>query len=209
KDREAFLAKFTRENILRELDAQGVFTATYRLVDSGMPMYVNMKIMRMQPDGKHLIIGISTIDAQMKQEEMAERLRREAAAYARVMALSGNYLSLYTIEPETGGYTEYIATEEYESLGLAKVGDDFFRQGIIDGKKTVCPEDLSEYLREFKKEKVLSQIREKGVYHLRYRLMIKGEPKPVILKIVSVRELEGVRLVAGVREWKERGTKDN
>lgn len=208
KDREPFLAKFTRENILHELDTQGVFTATYRLIDTGAPMYVSMKIMRMQPEGKHLIIGISTIDAQMKQEEMAERLRREATAYARVMALSGNYLSLYTIEPETGSYTEYIATEEYESLGFAKVGNDFFRQGILDGEKTVCPEDLPGYLSDFTKEKVLSQIHEKGVYHLRYRLMIQGRPKPVLLKIVSVREQEGIRLIAGVREWKERENKD-
>lgn len=34
-DREMFLAWFTKENIIRELDAQGVFTSTYRLIDTG------------------------------------------------------------------------------------------------------------------------------------------------------------------------------
>ncbi len=48
KDQEAFLSRFTKENILRELEEQGVFTSTYRLVDNGTPTYVNMKITRGQ-----------------------------------------------------------------------------------------------------------------------------------------------------------------
>ena len=33
EDREPFLALFTKENVLRDIDAQGVFTTTYRLID--------------------------------------------------------------------------------------------------------------------------------------------------------------------------------
>lgn len=67
EDRELFTAVFSRKNIIKELDEQGVFTLSYRLIDTGMPMYVNMKIVRMHPDDNHIIIGISMIDAQMKQ----------------------------------------------------------------------------------------------------------------------------------------------
>lgn len=67
-DREPFLTWFSKENIQRELDAQGVFTTTYRLIDTGSPMYVTMKITRM-PGGNRIIIGISIVDAQMKQRE--------------------------------------------------------------------------------------------------------------------------------------------
>ena len=204
EDRVPFLNRFTKENILRELDEQGVFTASYRLIDSGLPMYVNMKIMRMQPGGRHLIIGISTIDAQVRQETISEGKRREAAAYAGIMALSGDYLSLYSIEPETGYYTEYIATREYESLGFAKTGEDFFLQGTKDGKRTIYAEDLPRFLREFTKENVLRRIGEEGVFRLRYRLMIRGTARPVMLKIVSVSENGGARLIAGVRTWQER-----
>ena len=66
EDREGFLASFTKENIMRELDEQGVFTSTYRLIDSGAPVYANMKLTRM-PGGNRIIMGISIIDAQMKQ----------------------------------------------------------------------------------------------------------------------------------------------
>jgi EAL domain-containing protein (putative c-di-GMP-specific phosphodiesterase class I) len=205
EDREAFLARFTRESILRELDAQGVFTANYRLTDTGKPMYVYMKIMRMQPSSDHLIIGISVVDRQMKAQVKEERIRQEEAASTRVMALSGDYLSLYTIEPETGRYYEYSTSDEYERLGLAKTGDDFFRQGIIDAKKTVFAEDLPQYLSAFTRDNVLDQIRGGKMFQLNYRLVIDGSPKRVTLKIVSVHEKGGEKLIAGIRAWRERG----
>ena len=69
KDQELFLSWFSKENIIRELDTQGAFTTDYRLVDSGTPVYVNMKITRMQTNKKRIIIGISMIDTYMKQKE--------------------------------------------------------------------------------------------------------------------------------------------
>ncbi len=60
-DREGFLAAFSRERVLRHLEEQGVFTASYRLIDSGAPVGVNMKITRM-PGGNRIIIGISIAD---------------------------------------------------------------------------------------------------------------------------------------------------
>jgi hypothetical protein len=70
-DLEAFLEVFTKENIIRELEKQGVFTTTYRLVDTGVPMYVNLKITRM-PGGNRIIMGISIIDAHKNQPEDPE-----------------------------------------------------------------------------------------------------------------------------------------
>ncbi len=72
QDREAFYAAFSKEQIIRALDEQGVFTMTYRLVDTGKPVYVNMKVTRMQPDKRHIIMGISIIDSQMKHDRGGE-----------------------------------------------------------------------------------------------------------------------------------------
>ena len=199
EDREPFLCGFTKENVLRELDEQGVYTATYRLIDTGTPMYASMKAMRMKQDGRHLIIGISIVDARMKQQEAAERLQAERTAYARLAALADDYLSLYTIDPETGGYTEYSATDAYANLGFARTGDDFFRQGIVDGMRTVYGDDLPLYLSRFNRETVLRDIEENGCFLLEYRLVLDGKPTPVRLKIVRVREGDGDKLIAGVK----------
>ena len=201
EDREPFLRSFSKESILRDLDTQGVFTTTYRLIDTGTPMYVNMKVTRMLPHRNRIIMGISIIDSQMKQQEFINKILLEEAAYTRIMALSGEYLSLYTVDPISGSYLEYSASSEYQSLGLAKAGEDFFRQGILDGKKSVYWEDLPAYLEQFDKEKILREIETHGHWNLRYRLMLNGTPKPVLLKIVPVKESDGEKLIVGVREW--------
>ena len=204
EDRETFLSGFTKEKLLRELDEQGVYTTTYRLTDSGAPMYVNMKITRTRPGGNRIIMGISIIDAQMRQNEQLRQMQKERETLARVMALSEDYLSLYTIDRETGHYIEYSASEDYASLGLGKEGEDFFRQGIVDGWKNVHPEDLPRYLEHFNRENVMREIRENGVFKLQYRLLIHGEPRPVSLRIARFQEGGAEKLVAGVRAWRVR-----
>ena len=61
-DREAFLAAFTKENILQALDRQGEFTAAYRLVDTGTPLPVNMKITRIPGDTDKIILGVNPVN---------------------------------------------------------------------------------------------------------------------------------------------------
>ena len=204
EDRDSFLMWFSKENIVRELDEQGVFTTTYRLVDTGAPLYCNMKVMRMQPGSRRIIMGISIIDSQMKQREAYERIEKERNALARVMALSEDYLSLYSVDPETGRYVEYNSTDDYKTLGLNKGGEDFFRQSIIDAKKTFHPDDLPRFLQEFSREKILREINENRIFKLQYRLLINGQPTPVSLRIARYREGSEEKLVAGVRAWKAR-----
>ena len=203
-DREMFFAVFTRENIIRELDKHGVFTITYRLVDTGEPMFVNMKVTRMQPDGRHIIMGISIIDSQMKLEAHLDDIRRERDALARVMALAEDYMVLYTVRPDTGGYVQYTASSDYGSLGIAREGTDFFGQSLANSRKFIHPDDLPEFLRRFNRENVLAEIRDHGIFKLHYRLVINGTPRYVGLKIASLQEDDGERLLVGVRAWRSR-----
>ena len=198
EDRQRFYASFNKESILRELNSQGVFKASYRLMDAGAPMYAGMKIVRAQPGAKHIVIGVSIIDAEMNRRQAEERVMRERVIYGRIAALSGEYLALYTVEPETGAYYEYSAATDYEALGFDKQGGDFFRQGAEDGKRTVCPDDLERYLREFTKENVLRGARENGLFTMRYRLMLAGAPAGVVLRAALVRESDGEKLIVGV-----------
>ena len=62
-DREAFLARFTKENIVRELDERSVYTTSYEIVEAGVPIRANMKISRMGSKSSQIIIGVSVADA--------------------------------------------------------------------------------------------------------------------------------------------------
>lgn len=199
KDREMFLSRFTKENIIRELDEQGVFMITYRLIDTGEPVYARMKITRMELDAHHIIIGISIIDSQMKQKETADKLRREREALGRIAALSGKYIVLYTVDPVTDHYVQYNPSKEIESFGLAKQGENFFEQVKIDAPKAIYSEDIEEHLKVLTKENMMSEIRKKGYFVHHYRMIINGEPKPCNLKAALIEEEDGEKIILGVR----------
>ncbi|MBR0367166.1 MAG: EAL domain-containing protein [Clostridia bacterium] len=205
EDRAAFLAWFSKENILRELREQGVFTATYRLIDTGAPLYANMKITRM-PGGNRIIVGISIIDSQMKQKKRQEELQKERDMMIRVMALSDDYLSLYTVDPDTGRFIEYSSSDDYDTLGVAKEGSDFFGQSIANADRYFYPDDIPAFRRRFTMENVMREIRKNGSFKTQYRLMINGVPQPVTLKAALFNEGEEQKLVVGVRAWRRQLT---
>ena len=203
EDRVPFLALFTKENVLRDIDRQGLFTTTYRLIDTGTPMYVNMKITRMK-GGNRLILGISIIDAHMKEKERIEQMQKERELLVRVMALSDGYLTMFTVDPKTGSYVEYSSSEDFDSLGAKKDGDDFFGQAFVDAYTYCYAEDRQRFQEQVTLENVMREIRLHGKFSINYRLIIKGEPVPVTLKASLFKDGDEEKLVVGVRVWKDR-----
>ena len=206
EDREAFLTVFTKDVVLRELESQGVFTTIYRVVDSGTPTYVQMKVTRMH-GGNRLILGISNVDAYIRQKKLFDEMRKEREALVRVMALSDGYLSLFTVNPTSGQYVEFSSSEAFDSLGAAKQGEDFFGQAYEDAFTVCYEEDRARFQEQFTLENVMREIRTGGSYKIDYRLLINGEPKPVTLKAALIHEGGEEKLVVGVRAWRDRITR--
>lgn len=65
-DIDTFISAFTKENVEKSLNEQGIFNMNYRLVKGDDPVSVNMKITRMAGDGNHIMIRVSDIDARMR-----------------------------------------------------------------------------------------------------------------------------------------------
>ena len=60
-------------------------------------------------------------DAELK------RIEEERIIYARLHAITGNFIVVYVVDPETDGYREFSATDSYvETFAQAKDGTDFF-----------------------------------------------------------------------------------
>ena len=196
-DREAFLALFTKENIIRDLDRQGVFTTTYRLIDTGTPVYATMKVTRIY-GGNRIILGVSIVDAQMKQLEEEKRMRQEKVSLERIAALSPDFLVLYLIDPETNHYTQYNPSNEFAALDLAKQGEDFFADVVHDAPKAIPEEDMEKHLRTMKKENVLREIQENGRFVYRYRFLLGGKYVWAKLKAAMVEENGGKKIILGV-----------
>ena len=59
--REGFLKWFTKENIEKEIETQGISTNTSRLIDQDSSMFVSMKATRMEGTNR-IILGVSIVD---------------------------------------------------------------------------------------------------------------------------------------------------
>jgi hypothetical protein len=197
EDRKPFLSQFSKKAVLRDLDRQGVFTTTYRLIDTGVPMYVNMKITKMM-GGNRIILGVSIIDQQMKQQEEAKKLRQEKILLGRIAALAGDHIALYLIDPETERYIEYSSSNEYEQLGLDKEGEAFFTNVRNDAPELIHPDDIERHLRVLTKENMMREIREKGLFIHNYRLLMGEEYVPLSLRAALVEEEGRKKIILGV-----------
>ncbi len=197
-DRRDFIAAFTKENVIRDLDEQGAYTLTYRLLMNGEPVYVHMKALRMHGDAQHIIIGVSSIDSQVKQQALLDKARQDQIVFSRLMALSGDYLCIYLVDLKTDRYVQYSAAEVYEGLGLATEGEDFFNRAQELCRLTVLEEDQQKFCTHFIKERILQQIAEKKLYKVQYRLILDGVPKAVNARIALVQEADGEKLIVGI-----------
>ena len=78
------------ENVLTEVEQNGLFTLSYRLKTDGEPRYVQLKAaMVEEKEGQRLIVGINDIDAQVRQEEEYGRRLAQARIEANIDALTG------------------------------------------------------------------------------------------------------------------------
>ncbi|WP_026496441.1 sensor domain-containing diguanylate cyclase [Butyrivibrio sp. WCD3002] len=188
EDAEEFVKSFTPEKVEKSLKENGIFTLTYRVMMDGEPVYVSMKVVKVRNKGNNIIIGINNVDAQMKHEEALEKMREEQLTYSRIIALSGDYMALYTVNPETDEYTKYTSSNYFEHIGTGKEGEHFYDDTAETALSVIYPDDLDYFLKMFKKEKVMSQIKNKGMYTLNYRLVINGKPIYAMLKATMVHE---------------------
>jgi diguanylate cyclase (GGDEF)-like protein len=157
-----------------------------------------MKVSRMEDDERFIIIGIADVDEEVKQRLAMERVKEEQLAYARLRALAGDFLSVYSVVPETGAYREYTATKSFQELSSPREGADFFADSREQIRVVIYPEDQNRLLEVLTKENVMAEIERHGVFSVSYRLMLHGKPRYVQLRAAIVAEKEGPRLVVGV-----------
>ena len=197
RDQQRFLSSFSKENVLKEIEEQGTYTVTYRLIDSGKPTYVHMKASKLL-SGNKLIIGVSTIDSQMRQQEEAERLKQERAALGRIAALAENYVVLYTIDYKTGHYIQYNPSHDFAKLGLATEGDNFFRDVIQDAPKAIPEKDIPKHLSIMAEDNVKKTLESTGVFVYEYNMTVDDNIVPSKLKATLIEDEDGKKIILGV-----------
>ena len=139
-------------------------------------------------------------DRRMEQRLAEERALEDHIAYTRISALSGEYLSIHIVDPETEHYQVYSANEAFRTFGLPAEGEDFFEVTRALSRSLVYRKDLKRFMHAFTRENVLSEIKRAGLFVLTYRLVVQEKPVYIQLKCAMVEEAEGPRLIVGIND---------
>ena len=201
EDRESFRETMRPEHLKSVLEKQQASENLFRRVLNGKTAYVQIKACRVEDDPHHMVIAVTDADEQIRQQQREALIQEERVIYARLHALTGHFIVVYVVEPETDRYREFSATRDYEkNFEQAREGQDFFRTVRNAAREYNDPEGLETFLQEFTKEKVLAGIKNDGVFTLDYCLKRDGKPYHVQMKAAMVEEKEGPRLVIGLAD---------
>ena len=201
EDQAAFVHTMNREFLLKAFDRSNVCELVYRRIKDGRSFYVKMRISRVEEDSRFIVIAVSDIDELMKKRFIEERIKEERLIYARLHALTGNFIVVYVVDPETDSYREFSATNDYTELfSQATEGVGFFDKVRDVAREFNDPVDLDRFLSAFTKENILAEIRRSGIFTLTYRLLMENRPRYVQMSAAIVEEEEGPRLIVGLND---------
>ena len=200
-DQVAFVEAMNRDYLTNALNQSRVLELVYRRIKGGAPFYVRMRVSRMEEDHNLIVLAVADVDEQVKQRRAEERMIEERVIYARLHALTGNFICVYVVDPETGNYHEFSATDDYErGFAQAKEGTDFFTTVREASKIFNHPNDNDRFLSAFTKNNIMAEVERSGIFTFGYRLMVNGKPLHVQLKAAMVEEREGLRLIVGIND---------
>ena len=199
EDQERFLDGFVKEKIISELDAHGIYKLAFRLMFNGVPTYVQLKVTRMiEKEGTHIVIGISSVDEQMKAMEAFEMAHHASITFGRVAtALAGDYFSIYVVDLDTDHFVEYSATKEFDTLGVEKNGEDFFNLSRRNMSRLIYEDDRERFMGTFYREKVMSILERDKIFTMKYRLVFGDTPVWVSMKATLLEDNDGRHLIIG------------
>ncbi len=199
EDRAAFVKTMDREFLKEELNRSRVLEMLFRGVKDGRSFFVQLKATRMDDDGRVAVISISDVDELVTNRRAEDRIREERIVYARLHALTGNFIAVYDVDPETDCYYEFSSADGHvQGFTLAREGESFFEMTREAYHHNVYPADLSRFLSVFTKANVMAEINRNGIFTLSFRLVVEDGPIYVQIKVAKVEEDEGSRLIVGL-----------
>jgi len=198
-DQDYFVKCMDRGFLYNAFKKSRIFEMIYRRKIGDDFSYVQMRVTRVSPELPFVVLAVSDIDELMKKRKIEERMMEERIIYARLHAITGNFIVIYVVDPLTDNYREFSATQVYDdSFGQAKEGSDFFGTVRRVSHEFNHPADLDRFLTIFTKENVMAEIEKNGTFSFGYRLMVEGRPTHVQMKAAMVEEKEGPRLIVGL-----------
>ncbi len=193
-DSERLLKEMNKDRLLTNLSNDGFLSFTYRQLLNNKIQYVSMQIVCPKNDDRHILIGVTNIDSQIRREKaMAD----EGAIFSEIaLALAKRYEVIYLVDINTNEYSEFSASEKYSKLKVGSKGKDFFAETQVNMKRDIYPEDYPMMAYSMQKDHLLESLKDTGKNMLNYRLMLDGRPQYVTLFAVQPNENSETIIIA-------------
>ena len=190
EDWEKVANALDKKTLLAAIGDRKSFSMDYRMVIEGRPTYYRMKVIPAETgDFRHIIVGVSNVDAQIAEEQRAMAERQSLQSFSRVaQALAQDYFSIYYVDIETDYFIEFSASDGFSAIGIEKRGEDFFNLSRHNMRRFTYEADLPGFLAVFTKENILRELDKHGSFNHTYRMMFGGEPNYVMMKISRLDE---------------------
>ena len=203
-DKELLRDSLTKEKLSTETLNGKSYSLIYRLLMDGNPIYVCLKAIRLTDTDSNIVIGISNIDDQKKQElEMSRKMKKNITYSNIALALAKNFFDIFYVNIETNEYDEYRIDSENQKLIRVSSGDAFFEESIVNAKKLIHKDDLDKFLKAIEKKTLVKEVMANKNFRLTYRQLIDGNYVYVTfvgLKLIN----DDTHLLLGISDVDER-----
>ncbi|MCR5604446.1 MAG: diguanylate cyclase [Lachnospiraceae bacterium] len=120
-----------------------------------------------------LLIGTCVIHSFVEAGE-----RKEKEIYDNIArSLAEDYEAMYYIDIETGEYSEFSTSKEYDTMNVPMIGRDFYAETRENAVRYAHPDDREFAKSLYYKETMLKNIEGRRSYSYKYRIMVGGEPR--------------------------------
>ena len=183
-DCEKVASALNRQTLLDTLKARKSFSMDYRLMRGEKPLYYRMKVIPAETgDFRHIIMGISNVDAQITEEQRQAAERQSLQSFSRIaQALAQDYFIIYYVDTDTDYFIEFRAEGNFLDYDIEKRGEDFFGLSRVNIPLFTVPEDVPGFLQAFTRTNVLNEIEQNGSFSYTYRMLLREVPTYVLLK---------------------------
>ena len=155
-----------------------------------------------------VILSYVDNDAELRHKEELKRIMQERQIYARITSLTGDFITIYSVDPDNDHFIRYALADNYKYLGLSNEGDDFYEKLRAKALKNVYLDDIDQFLALFTKDNIIKAIENNGVFSINLRLMHKGKPRYSRIKATIIEEDSGPRLIIGIIDTDSQMRKD-
>ncbi len=201
EDREAFLKAMDPSFFMEISKNRTEYNLVCGRIIHGTPVCHRMRMTVSEADPDVILLSVSETDEWVKEHLEYDRIMEERTVYNSLQALTGNFICVYIVDPETESYHEFSSTHDYEdSFHQERSGEHFFDKVAEEARRFTHPDDLDRFLAAFSKLNILEQIERIGFFTIGYRLITENGPLHVQMKATLVKEKEGMRLIVGLNE---------